>query len=61
MQLKDDIHERLEELDGSHIPPREAGGRTKYGEAKALLWVLEIDHGSIMSGQSLDLSEYIEE
>lgn len=58
MRLKENIIERLEELDGSYIP-REAGGRTKYGEAKGLLWVLEIEHGAITSGDCLDLEEYI--
>lgn len=58
MQLKEDIIERLEELDGSYIP-REAGGRTKYGEAVGLLWVLEIKHGSLMDDMCLDLVEYI--
>lgn len=60
MQLKDDILDRLEELDGNYIP-REAGGRTDYGEARGLLWVLEIEHGSIMDGDCLDLSEFIEQ
>lgn len=59
MQYKADIIERLEELNGTTIPPRERGARKPYYEAKALLWVLEIEHDALIEAGGLTLTEYI--
>lgn len=40
MKSESEILERLEELDGSHIP-REAGGTTAMTEIRTLLWVID--------------------
>ena len=62
MRSEQEIKDRLHELDRQYLP-KEMGGLTPYGEAKALLWALGYDDPTPSSGvgvpDRIDVSEYL--